>query len=474
MKTQLSLFFLLLAPQGAFAAQDPVFDPREFNLFSLGNINYIPNGSDVEGLVGCAGNFKANSFGLHTGPGAGPMTGISLYAGGTVTMGSATGGTQTYNGGIEAAGDVQILTSAVFGGVNTGGNCDLTNGQIHGDVNCQGSFSGSSFSVGGAIQEGAPFQATANLGWYSTYYLGQADSRADTPQNATWTVNGGVLDIQLTQMDSVVEVPAATITGLHTITVDGPSGACLSVVAPGSAFEFGNLTWTLTGGIETCNIAMVVPDARKGKLYGGPHLSIIAPRAKVRFESGALYGNLIVAGFSGAGEVHYKPWTGFTKDKPGNPYCFGDPTVGTDCPCGNNNDGSVPGSGCANGVFPSGALLIANGVASVSSDSLFLATSGVQPNTFGVYYQNDDSLNPAVHWGDGLMCSTTNLQRLGPVYSSNSGYADTSSLPVPISVKGQVAAGDTKHYGYWYRSWFNSPCGNNFNTSNAYSITWLP
>ena len=38
-------------------------------------------------------------------------------------------------------------------------------------------------------------------------------------------------------------------------------------------------------------------------------------------------------------------------------YCFGDPGSGTPCPCGNDNDGSVPGSGCANGVFTSGAQL---------------------------------------------------------------------------------------------------------------------
>ena len=57
-------------------------------------------------------------------------------------------------------------------------------------------------------------------------------------------------------------------------------------------------------------------------------------------------------------------------------YCFGDPGSGTQCPCANDNDGSVPGSGCDNGFFSSGAQLGAFGSASVSQDSLVLATSG--------------------------------------------------------------------------------------------------
>ena len=61
----------------------------------------------------------------------------------------------------------------------------------------------------------------------------------------------------------------------------------------------------------------------------------------------------------------------------GQSYCFGDAGSGTPCPCNNDNDGSVPGSGCSNGVFASGAQLSGSGVPSVSADSLVLTTTGV-------------------------------------------------------------------------------------------------
>ena len=55
------------------------------------------------------------------------------------------------------------------------------------------------------------------------------------------------------------------------------------------------------------------------------------------------------------------------------------------------------------------------------------------------------------------------------------GYSDTSGYPQPISVKaGNVTAGDTKHYQCWYRNIVASPCGNDFNASNGYAVTWAP
>ena len=474
LKLNLTTLLLLLTPQAAIAAQETVMDPQEFNVFSLGEISYVLGGSSVDGLVGCVGDFEAANISLHTDIAAGPLTEVSLYAGGTVTLGNLNGGAQTNNGGIEAAGDVYSTSSTVFGPVFTGGDCHLLNGQIHGDVFCYGTFHGNDVDVMGVAYEGTPFQPTLNLGWYATYFLGQSNSRALIPQNATWTVTWGVLDIQVSQADSTITIPADIVNGLHTVTVNGPQDSQLTVLVTGQTFDIGSLSWIVSGGIQTNGIAIVCPDAVTGKLNGGPHLSLIAPRAEVEFGSGILTGNLIVGDLSGAGVVLYDPWTGFGKSRPGDSYCFGDPTAQTNCPCGNNNDGTVPGSGCANGVFRSGALLTATGVASVSADSLLLATSGVQPNTFGVYYQNDDSLAPGIHFGDGLMCSTTNLKRLGPTYSTSAGYSDSSNLPLPISVKGGVSAGETKYYGYWYRSWKDSPCGFNFNTSNAYAITWIP
>ncbi len=163
---------------------------------------------------------------------------------------------------------------------------------------------------------------------------------------------------------------------------------------------------------------------------------------------------------------------------PGIPFCFGDPGSGTPCPCSNDNDGSIPGSGCDNGIFASGANLTGSGVASLSNDTVVLSTTNLEPNNAGLYFQADNDLSPGIAWGDGLRCAGGNLKRLGVRFSDGNGDSDTSGYPHTISAKaGNVLAGDTKYYQCWYRTTANPPCGpgvNEFNTSNGYAITWWP
>jgi len=157
----------------------------------------------------------------------------------------------------------------------------------------------------------------------------------------------------------------------------------------------------------------------------------------------------------------------------GEGYCFGDPGSGAGCPCGNDNDHTVPGSGCANGVFSSGAHLVGSGRPSVCADTLVLATTGLEPLEAGLYFQAENDLSPGVPWGDGLRCAGGTLRRLGVRFSDAVGSSDTSGLPLPISMKvGNVAAGDTKRYQCWYRNDVASPCGSGFNASNGYRVRW--
>ena len=157
-------------------------------------------------------------------------------------------------------------------------------------------------------------------------------------------------------------------------------------------------------------------------------------------------------------------------------YCFGDPGSGAPCPCANDNDGSVPGSGCANGVFASGARLDGTGLASVSVDTLALTTSGAEPNNTGLYFQANNRLNggDGLPFGDGLRCAGGNLIRLEICTADAAGTASTT---IGIAAKGDNQAGDTKRYQYWYRTTHNPPCGLgvwDFNLSNGYEIIWLP
>jgi len=161
--------------------------------------------------------------------------------------------------------------------------------------------------------------------------------------------------------------------------------------------------------------------------------------------------------------------------EPGVGYCTGDFGVGYPCPCANDNDGSVPGAGCANGVFASGALLGGTGGASVSADSVVLVAAGVEPSGPCLFFQADNDLSPGLLWGDGLRCAGGALKRLGTVIADTAGIADTSGWTTPISVKaGNVAAGMTKYYQCWYANTIGSLCGTGFNTTNGYYVTWSP
>jgi hypothetical protein len=164
-----------------------------------------------------------------------------------------------------------------------------------------------------------------------------------------------------------------------------------------------------------------------------------------------------------------------TTAPPGTGYCFGDPGSGTPCPCSNDNDGSIPGSGCDNGAFSSGARLGGSGTASVSADTLVLTTTHLEPSNSGLYFQANNNLAPGSAWGDGLQCAGGNLKRLQVRFADGSG---TSHTTIGISAKaGNVTAGATKRYQCWYRTTSNPPCGsgvNDFNASNGYEITWTP
>jgi len=156
-------------------------------------------------------------------------------------------------------------------------------------------------------------------------------------------------------------------------------------------------------------------------------------------------------------------------------FCTGDPGSGAPCPCGNDNDGTVPMSGCANGVHTSGARMTWVGEARLSADTLVLQTTGTEPSNSGLYFQADNELTPALPWGDGLRCAGGQLRRLGVRISNGAGDSDTSGFALPISVKaGNVSAGDTKFYQCWYRNPLGSPCSSEFNTSNGVGVTWLP
>ena len=193
-----------------------------------------------------------------------------------------------------------------------------------------------------------------------------------------------------------------------------------------------------------------------------------APAGGVSFGTGS-------SGATGGANFNFVSFE--TANNSGTPYCFGDGS-GTQCPCGNNNDGSLPGAGCDNGSFISGAQLTGSGHASLGADTFVLTTIHLEPNNSGLYFQADNDLSPGFIWGDGLQCAGGQLKRLGVRFAGGAGTSDTSGWATPISVRaGNILAGDTKRYQCWYRTTIAPPCGlgvNDFNASNGLEVTWLP
>lgn len=161
--------------------------------------------------------------------------------------------------------------------------------------------------------------------------------------------------------------------------------------------------------------------------------------------------------------------------EPGVKFCFGDRGQGTPCPCNNDNDGSIPFSGCANGVFASGAHLSALGEARVSADTLKLKVGHAEPSNACLFFKGDNRVNggDGLVFGDGLRCAGGGVVRLQVVFTNSLGVALTT---IAIGAKTGAEAGDIQRYQCWYRSVLSPACGplNFFNTSNGYELMWMP
>jgi hypothetical protein len=149
-------------------------------------------------------------------------------------------------------------------------------------------------------------------------------------------------------------------------------------------------------------------------------------------------------------------------------FCFCDGS-GTMAPCGNL--GAV-GHGCANSFSAAGARLDAEGLASAGASTLVLLGSGVPPNKPGLFFQGTLKANGGLGnvFGDGLLCAGGSLSRLEIVIFDAAGVAASTS---DLAQQGAVVGGDLRYYQLWYRDPVGSPCGNQFNTSNALEITWM-
>jgi hypothetical protein len=156
----------------------------------------------------------------------------------------------------------------------------------------------------------------------------------------------------------------------------------------------------------------------------------------------------------------------------GQPYCSGDGSLPTPCPCGNFGN---PGAGCNNSAGTGGAVLTATG--STVPDTVVLTSSGELPTSTSIFLQGTNLIANGVTFGDGVRCMGGPLRRL---YVKNA-VAGVVSAPVgaePSITTRSAALGDillpgtTRYYQVQYRDPANFCTAALFNASSGYVITW--
>jgi len=115
-----------------------------------------------------------------------------------------------------------------------------------------------------------------------------------------------------------------------------------------------------------------------------------------------------------------------------------------------------------------GMIASASGDAVVGSDTLVLTATQCPANVPGVFFQGNSALANPGFLGDGLLCISGGIQRLGTTFVDGNGVMVSNPQ---ISVLGGVSPGDTRYYQLWTRD-NQGPCGLQSNTSNGIQVDW--
>ncbi|MCE9596111.1 MAG: PQQ-like beta-propeller repeat protein [Planctomycetes bacterium] len=154
--------------------------------------------------------------------------------------------------------------------------------------------------------------------------------------------------------------------------------------------------------------------------------------------------------------------------EPGSAYCFG-----TACPCG--NDDAVGGCTNSSGF---GSRLTGSGTASIGADDLRITAFSLPANKNGRFYMG--GIQNQIPFGAGQLCTGASgypLFRFPLSKASASGSFELANVAsyanTQFPASGHIAAGSTWNFQGWFRD-PAGPCGAAFNTTNAYSVTFLP
>ena len=120
-----------------------------------------------------------------------------------------------------------------------------------------------------------------------------------------------------------------------------------------------------------------------------------------------------------------------------------------------------------------GAVMGYAGDASLSTNSFSLLTVGLPANQPGLFFYAPNQT--VTFFGDGLLCLSGQIARLGVVVADQLGFASftTDMNAPPFSAgPGQVQPGDIRHFQFWYRDPAFGGAG--FNLSDGLTVTFCP
>jgi hypothetical protein len=119
-----------------------------------------------------------------------------------------------------------------------------------------------------------------------------------------------------------------------------------------------------------------------------------------------------------------------------------------------------------------GAVMGWTGSTSVVANDLQLQVVSSSLGTPGVFFYGQNQVSQP--FGDGVRCVGGGIYRLGPIFSDgNFGFAEQwLDLTDPPQPAGQINAGSTWNFQFWYRD--PLAAGSGFNLSDALSAIFLP
>jgi hypothetical protein len=187
----------------------------------------------------------------------------------------------------------------------------------------------------------------------------------------------------------------------------------------------------------------------------------------VAFDS--LSDELVVADQNGLRDIFLRD-----RESPFEPFCAGDGSLATGCPCGNEGQ---PGHGCESSAGTGGATLVASGT--TSPDGVVLSAAGLPPGAAAVFVQGDAELPGGAVFGDGLRCVAGTLVKLY-VEQADAGLAAAPTGPYDPPITRRSAAlgqpfgpGATRVYQVLYRDDAAGFCPpGSFNATGAVRIRW--